>query len=206
MAQHKWKIVSDGSSQYTYINEEGYGFDFYGNWIDNLGELSTFKAKRDVTQKEVHEALKEEAKRRYKSGEMVCGSAIGEPFDYSCAQIDWNNGFNGETDTWYDEGADELYIATGHKAGLCIYCKGDWASIFDQHKIQKEQEAEEKARKYGESNIAQDVIRNFTLAIIQDKRFSDVPVSAVRELAESMAERYGCRKDFNGINDIFTNK
>jgi len=135
----------------TSINENGvlygYGFDKNGSWFSSIEESSTECACNDVakeytteaTPQEVEQALIEEAKRRYKIGDVIkCFDKI-ESEVKGTAFVFYNNCLFSNGDSFGNSG----WFNT---SGL-IFKEGQWATIIEQDKFAKLKEAHKKGAK-----------------------------------------------------------
>ena len=120
-----WCVGENGAL--IYKTKEGYyGFDCVGDWRDYT-EYSNYETKyRKATPQEVEKALIEEAKRRYKVGDVI------KCFDKRDCEL---FGFVLK----YDELSNSLYATdTGNDV---VFKNGKWATIIEQDKFTELKEA-----------------------------------------------------------------
>lgn len=112
---------------------KGYGFDSFGDWVDNRETIRFFGYKSDInreaTEKEVEEALIKEAKRK--------GFQVGVRFKGMYKVENLRNGI-----FFYKCATYRLCLIDNSKdSGNYIFWEGNWAEIIDDKSEIKEQVA-----------------------------------------------------------------
>jgi len=107
--------------------KQTYGFSHVGKWLNNYGSYGTFtnpKYKyRKATPQEIQQALKNEARKRYKVGDKIT-DAIGRKAIFTGKII-------------YHEGTENNGISNGNN--MWIMRNGIWAEVIKPKQMTKEQ-------------------------------------------------------------------
>ena len=136
----KWYINNYGSKYLAYAQElkgtiiiKGYGFDDSGNWEVFAPTDASITECRKATPQEVEKALIEEAKRRYKVGDVIkCLDGVeselnGTDFVFNNNSL-FSNGERIDGGAWFNTYAK-------------VFDNGQWATIIEQDKFADLKEA-----------------------------------------------------------------